>query len=332
MVQYMEWLKAFLFGIVEGITEWLPISSTGHMILLNEFVKLDVSDAFYKMFEVVIQLGAILAVVVLFWNQIRCLLHHGRHGGASLTIDRDIIRLWCKIVVACIPAAVVGLKWNDLSEELFYNYQSVAVALIVFGVAFIAVETVWQRQAGEDQFAERANLSDRSRDRYNQLIAAIFPRTSRSGSTIVGALLLGVSRTVAAEFTFFLAIPVMFGASLLKLVKFGLVFTQTELIILAIGMVTAFVSSMLIIRMLMASRRAKHGFHKRLVSHHSRHCRARVLHARAINENSQFRDSFKIPAPSVMVQEFLCRFTGFLMSETMSSGVRWFSFATSSGS
>ena len=225
MVQYMEWLKAFLFGIVEGITEWLPISSTGHMILLNEFVKLDVSDAFYKMFEVVIQLGAILAVVVLFWNQ---------------------------IVVACIPAAVVGLKWNDLFEELFYNYQSVAVALIVFGVAFIAVET-----AHKDKPAKINSLNELTYPTVLmigmfQLIAAIFPGTSRSGSTIVGALLLGVSRTVAAEFTFFLAIPVMFGASLLKLVKFGLVFTQTEMIILAIGMVTAFVSSMLIIRMLMA--------------------------------------------------------------------------------
>ena len=142
MVQYMEWLKAFLFGIVEGITEWLPISSTGHMILLNEFVQLDVSDSFYKMFEVVIQLGAILAVVVLFWNQIWPVKRNqGRHGGASVTIDRDIIRLWCKIIVACIPAAVVGLKWNDLFEELFYNYTSVSIALIVFGVAFIAVET-----------------------------------------------------------------------------------------------------------------------------------------------------------------------------------------------
>lgn len=253
MVQYMEWLKAFLFGIVEGITEWLPISSTGHMILLNEFVKLDVSDAFYKMFEVVIQLGAILAVVVLFWNQIWPLKrNHGRHGGASITIDRDIIRLWCKIVVACIPAAVVGLKWNDLFEELFYNYQSVAVALIVFGVAFIAVET-----AHKDKPAKINSLNELTYPTVLmigmfQLIAAIFPGTSRSGSTIVGALLLGVSRTVAAEFTFFLAIPVMFGASLLKLVKFGLVFTQTELIILGIGMVTAFVSSMLIIRMLMA--------------------------------------------------------------------------------
>ena len=253
MVQYMEWLKAFLFGIVEGITEWLPISSTGHMILLNEFVKLDVSDAFYKMFEVVIQLGAILAVVVLFWNQIWPLKrNHGRHGGASITIDRDIIRLWCKIVVACIPAAVVGLKWNDLFEELFYNYQSVAVALIVFGVAFIAVET-----AHKDKPAKINSLNELTYPTVLmigmfQLIAAIFPGTSRSGSTIVGALLLGVSRTVAAEFTFFLAIPVMFGARLLKLVKFGLVFTQTEMIILAIGMVTAFVSSMLIIRMLMA--------------------------------------------------------------------------------
>ena len=253
MVQYMEWLMAFLFGIVEGITEWLPISSTGHMILLNEFVKLDVSDAFYKMFEVVIQLGAILAVVVLFWNQIWPLKrNHGRHGGASITIDRDIIRLWCKIVVACIPAAVVGLKWNDLFEELFYNYQSVAVALIVFGVAFIAVET-----AHKDKPAKINSLNELTYPTVLmigmfQLIAAIFPGTSRSGSTIVGALLLGVSRTVAAEFTFFLAIPVMFGASLLTLVKFGLVFTQTEMIILAIGMVTAFVSSLLIIRMLMA--------------------------------------------------------------------------------
>lgn len=253
MVQYMEWLKAFLFGIVEGITEWLPISSTGHMILLNEFVKLDVSDAFYKMFQVVIQLGAILAVVVLFWNQIWPLKrNHGRHGGASITIDRDIIRLWCKIVVACIPAAVVGLKWNDLFEELFYNYQSVAVALIVFGVAFIAVET-----AHKDKPAKINSLNELTYPTVLmigmfQLIAAIFPGTSRSGSTIVGALLLGVSRTVAAEFTFFLAIPVMFGASLLKILKFGFAFTSTELMILGIGTITAFVSSLLIIRFLMA--------------------------------------------------------------------------------
>ena len=246
MVQYMEWLKAFLFGIVEGITEWLPISSTGHMILLNEFVQLDVSDSFYKMFEVVIQLGAILAVVVLFWNQIWPVKRNqGRHGGASVTIDRDIIRLWCKIIVACIPAAVVGLKWNDLFEELFYNYTSISVA-------FIAVETAHKGKEAKINSLNELTYPTVLMIGLFQLIAAVFPGTSRSGSTIVGALLLGVSRTVAAEFTFFLAIPVMFGASLLKLVKFGLVFTQTELIILAIGMVTAFVSSLLIIRMLMA--------------------------------------------------------------------------------
>ena len=238
-----EILKAIIFGIVEGITEWLPISSTGHMILLNEFVQLDVSDSFYKMFEVVIQLGAILAVVVLFWNQIWPVKRNqGRHGGASVTIDRDIIRLWCKIIVACIPAAVVGLKWNDLFEELFYNYTSVSIALIVFGVAFIAVETAHKGKEAKINSLNELTYPTVLMIGLFQLIAAVFPGTSRSGSTIVGALLLGVSRTVAAEFTFFLAIPVMFG----------LVFTQTELIILAIGMVTAFVSSLLIIRMLMA--------------------------------------------------------------------------------
>ena len=249
----IEMLKALLFGIVEGITEWLPISSTGHMILLNEFVKLDVSEEFYSMFEVVIQLGAILAVVVLFWNQIFPLERRlGKHGGASICLNTDTLWLWCKIIIACIPAAVVGLKWNDLFEELFYNYQSVAVALIVFGVAFIAVETAHKDKPSKINSLNELTYPTVLMIGMFQLIAAIFPGTSRSGSTIVGALLLGVSRTVAAEFTFFLAIPVMFGASLLKLVKFGLVFTQTELIILAIGMVTAFVSSMLIIRMLMA--------------------------------------------------------------------------------
>ncbi|MFR1150699.1 MAG: undecaprenyl-diphosphate phosphatase, partial [Butyricicoccus sp.] len=137
----IELLKAFLFGIVEGITEWLPISSTGHMILLNEFVKLDVSEAFYSMFEVVIQLGAILAVVVLFWGQIFPFERRkGRHGGASIVLNMDTVKLWIKILVACVPAAIVGLKWNDLFEELFYNYQTVSIALIVFGAAFILVE------------------------------------------------------------------------------------------------------------------------------------------------------------------------------------------------
>ena len=255
MVQYMEWLKAFLFGIVEGITEWLPISSTGHMILLNEFVQLDVSDSFYKMFEVVIQLGAILAVVVLFWNQIWPVKrNHGRHGGAAVTIDRDIIRLWCKIIVACIPAAVVGLKWNDLFEELFYNYTSVSIALIVFGVAFIAVETAHKGKEAKINSLNELTYPTVLMIGLFQLIAAVFPGTSRSGSTIVGALLLGVSRTVAAEFTFFLAIPVMLGWGVVKVAKFvlaGVAMTQTEIVVLVVGIVTAFVMSVISIKFLM---------------------------------------------------------------------------------
>lgn len=249
----IELLKAFLFGIVEGITEWLPISSTGHIILLNEFVKLDVSEAFYSMFEVVIQLGAILAVVVLFWGQIFPFERRkGRHGGASIVLNTDTVKLWIKILVACVPAAIVGLKWNDLFEELFYNYQTVSIALIVFGAAFILVENAHKgKSARINALTELTYLTVFMIGMF-QLIAAVFPGTSRSGATIVGALLLGVSRTVAAEFTFFLAIPVMFGASLLKILKFGFAFTSTELMILGIGTITAFVSSLLIIRFLMS--------------------------------------------------------------------------------
>ena len=252
----IEFFKAFLFGIVEGITEWLPISSTGHMILLNEFIRLDVSQEFYSMFEVVIQLGAIMAVVVLFWQQI---FPFGKTKKRNRLSDRGVLRyvkkdiffLWVKILIACIPAAVVGILFSDVFEELFYNYQCVALALIIFGIAFIVIE--------EKHKGKPAKINSLSEITYQtalligvfQLIAAIFPGTSRSGATIVGALLLGVSRTVAAEFTFFLAIPVMFGASLLKLVQFGLSFTSFEVMILLIGMVTAFVSSMLIIRFLM---------------------------------------------------------------------------------
>ena len=256
----IEFFKAFLFGIVEGITEWLPISSTGHMILLNEFIKLDVSDDFYSMFEVVIQLGAIMAVVVLFWNQIfpfrmpkrrRRRRRRRQESGLMQYVKMDIIILWCKILIACIPAAVIGVLFNEEFERLFYNYPCVALALIIFGVAFIIVE--------ENHKGKPARINSLDELSYKtvfligifQLIAAIFPGTSRSGATIVGALILGVSRTVAAEFTFFLAIPVMFGASLLKLVQFGFHFTGNEIALLLIGMVTAFVSSMFIIRFLM---------------------------------------------------------------------------------
>lgn len=243
----LEIIKAIFFGIVEGITEWLPISSTGHMILLNELVKLDVSKEFYDMFQVVIQLGAIMAVVILFWKKIFPI----KKEKEKLVIDKDIISLWGKILVACIPAAIVGILFDELFEKLFYNYVCVALALIIFGIAFIVIEN--RNKGKKSKINSLAELS------YNtvlligifQLIAAIFPGTSRSGATIVGALLLGVSRTVAAEFTFFLAIPVMFGASLLKLVKFNFAFTGLELGILLVGMFVAFVTSMLIIKFLM---------------------------------------------------------------------------------
>lgn len=251
-MEIIEILKAVLFGIVQGVTEWLPISSTGHMIILNEFIRLDVSKEFYDMFEVVIQFGSILAVVALFWNKIWPfgVRHIGSHK--KTCIKSDIIMLWLKIIVACIPTAVIGLKYDDLFNELFYNYKSVAVALIVFGIAFIIVE--------ESHRGKRSRINSLAEIGFGtaffigifQLLAAIFPGTSRSGATIVGALLLGVSRTVAAEFTFFLAIPVMLGASLLKVIKFGLVFTRPELIILLIGMAVAFIVSMMVIKFLMS--------------------------------------------------------------------------------
>ncbi len=242
-----EIIKSILFGLVEGITEWLPISSTGHMILLDEFIKLDVSDEFYEMFQVVIQLGAILAVVIIFWNNIWPL----KKEKNKIKIDKNIIDLWLKIIIACVPAAIVGLLFDDIFTKLFYNPVCVAIALIVFGIAFIIIEN---KNKGK-----KSKINSLAEITYNtailigifQLIAAIFPGTSRSGATIVGALLLGVSRTVAAEFTFFLAIPVMFGASLLKIVKFGFDFTSSEITILLVGMITAFITSMFIIKFLM---------------------------------------------------------------------------------
>lgn len=243
----LEIIKSIFFGVVEGITEWLPISSTGHMILLNEFIKLDVSKEFYSMFQVVIQLGAIMAVVVLFWRQI----FPFKKEKSKIEVDKNILSLWGKIIVACIPAAVVGVLFDEVFEELFYNYVYVALALIIFGILFIVIEN--KNKGKKSKVNSLAELS------YNtviligifQLIAAIFPGTSRSGATIVGALLLGVSRTVAAEFTFFLAIPVMFGASALKLIKFSFAFTGLELAILLVGMFVAFLTSMFIIKFLM---------------------------------------------------------------------------------
>ena len=246
MINIIEILKAILFGIVEGITEWLPISSTGHMILLNEFVTLDVSPEFWEMFLVVIQLGAILAVVILFWNKIFPFRFHEKP-----VIQKDIFILWFKILVACIPAAVIGLAFDDVLDALFYNPWCVSIALIVFGIAFIVIEN--RNRSMKPKIRELSQITYQTALMIGvfQLLAAIFPGTSRSGATIVGALMIGVSRTVAAEFTFFLAIPVMLGASLLKIVKFGFNFTGAEAVILLVGMAVAFIVSVIVIRFLM---------------------------------------------------------------------------------
>lgn len=248
----IEILKAILFGIVEGITEWLPISSTGHMILLNEFVTLDVSEEFWEMFLVVVQLGAILAVVLLFWNQIFPFGVKRHNFKRRVCIKKDIFVLWFKVLVACVPAAVIGLAFDDVFDALFYNPWCVAVALIVFGVAFILIEDRNKKMQPHITSLEQITYRTALLIGFFQLIAAIFPGTSRSGATIVGALLIGVSRTVAAEFTFVLAIPVMLGASLLKVVKFGFSFTGMELTILFVGMIVAFLVSVFVIRFLMS--------------------------------------------------------------------------------
>lgn len=252
----IEILKAILFGIVEGITEWLPISSTGHMILLDEFIKLDVSEEFFSMFDVVIQLGAILAVIVLFWGKIFPFTNKKGVGytetGILSHVNKDIMNMWFKIIVACIPAiAFVVLGLDDVCEEMFYNYIVVAIALIVFGIAFIVIENKHKGVTPKIDSLNDITYKVALLVGVFQLLAAIFPGTSRSGATIVGALLIGVSRTVAAEFTFFLAIPVMLGASLLKILKFGLSFTTMEATILIVGMLVAFFVSVIVIRFLM---------------------------------------------------------------------------------
>ena len=253
----IEIIKAIIFGIVEGITEWLPISSTGHMILLDEFVKLNVSEDFFEMFLVVIQLGAILAVVVLFIKSIWpfALSHRNpcpvKSTGILSYCRKDIFELWFKIIVACVPAAVVGLLFDEFFESLFYNSICVSIALIVFGIGFIIIEN--RNKSFDTKINSLSEISYKTALIIGlfQLIAAIFPGTSRSGATILGSLMIGVSRTVACEFTFFLAIPVMLGASMLKLIKFGLAFTGMELAVLLVGMVTAFVVSIIVIRFLM---------------------------------------------------------------------------------
>ena len=254
----VEILKAILFGIVEGITEWLPISSTGHMILLDEFVTLDVSPEFWEVFLVVIQLGAIFAVVILFWNKFFP-FDFSAKGRKKGIIRKDIFQMWFKVIAACVPAMIYGILLDDLISPYLYNATVVAVMLILFGVAFIVIEN-WNRgRKPRVKSITALTYRDALLIGLFQLIAAILPGTSRSGATIVGALLIGVSRTVSAEFTFFLAIPVMFGASLLKLVRAGFAFTGSEVLLLVVGMVSAFVVSMLVISFLMGYIR-KHDF------------------------------------------------------------------------
>ena len=255
----LEILKAVLFGVVEGITEWLPISSTGHMILLNEFVKLNVSSQFWDMFLVVIQFGAILAVILLYWKTIWPLGIYRHRKRTRIVWKKDTLSLWGKTIVACIPAGVVGVLLDDWLDEHLYNWLVVAIMLILVGVAFLVVEKVMKDR--KPQITELKDLGMKQALIIGmfQLIAAVFPGTSRSGATIIGGLMIGVSRTVAAEFTFILAIPVMAGPSLLKMLKFGFHFTGMETAVLGTGMVVAFVVSVIVIRFLMGYIR-KHDF------------------------------------------------------------------------
>lgn len=241
----LEFLKVILLGIVEGITEWLPISSTGHMILVEEFIHLNLTEAFLEMFNVVIQLGAILAVVVLYFQKLWpfCSPQKG-------WIKKDTWTLWFKVLIAVLPAAAIGLPLDDTLDALFYNYQTVAIMLIVYGIFFIIVENRNKQRRPRINSFDELTWSTAALIGVFQVLALI-PGTSRSGATILGAVLLGTSRYIAAEFSFFLAIPVMFGASLLKLVKFGFVFSGYELAILLTGMITAFVVSILAIKFLM---------------------------------------------------------------------------------
>lgn len=246
---FIEILKTVVYGIVEGITEWLPVSSTGHLILLEEIMPMKVSAGFWSFFLVVIQLGAILAVVLNFWSKIWPFQKKDKTGSI---INIPIMNMWCKIIVACLPAAVIGLLLDDIIDEYLYNSVVVAIMLILVGIAFIIVENRNASKEPRVTTMRKLTYKDALIIGMFQVIAAVLPGTSRSGATIIGGLLIGVSRTIAAEFTFYLAIPVMAGASLLKLLKFGLAFTAAEAVILAIGMVVAFVVSLVVIRFLMS--------------------------------------------------------------------------------
>ena len=255
MLNFIELLKVIFLGIVEGITEWLPVSSTGHMLLVDEFLQLDASQAFKDMFFILIQLGAILAVVVLFWHK---MLPFQVKEWAKPFWKKDTLLLWLKVIVACIPGAVVTLLFDDYIEAHLHTPNVIAAALIVYGVAFILVEN-WNKTR-RPRIRTLADVDYRTAFLIGMFqVLSIIPGTSRSGSTIIGALILGVSRVAAAEFTFFLAVPAMFGMSALKLLKFGFSFTGAELVMLLLGMVVAFLVSLGVIKFLMDYIR-KHDF------------------------------------------------------------------------
>lgn len=244
-VEFIELLKVIILGIVQGITEWLPISSTGHMILLDELISLKVSKEFLNIFFVIIQLGSILAVVVIYFNRLWPFSVKEKNY-----IKKDTWVLWFKIFAACIPAMVVGLLFNDMIDELLMNAYTVTVTLVLYGILFIVIEN--------KNLGKKAKITSISDITYKTAfiigifqVLALIPGTSRSGATIIGGLLLGASRYVAAEFTFFLAVPVMFGASLLKIIKYGFSFSSTEIIILLTGMIVSFAVSILVIKFLM---------------------------------------------------------------------------------
>lgn len=241
----IELFKVIILGIVEGITEWLPISSTGHMILVNEFIKLNVSEEFMEMFLVVIQLGAILAVCVLYFRKLNPL-----DPGKSPKERKDTMTLWGKVIVGCLPAAVIGLLFDDIIDAIFYNPQTVAFTLIFYGILFIIVENRNKGRTPSIKSFDELTYRTALLIGCFQLLALI-PGTSRSGATILGAMILGTSRFIAAEYSFFLSIPVMFGASLLKMVKYGMHYSTSEVLYLITGMVVAFVVSILAIKFLL---------------------------------------------------------------------------------
>jgi len=247
MIDFIEILKIVFLGIVEGVTEWLPISSTGHMLLVDEFIQLNASEAFKEMFFVVIQLGAILAVVLLFWRKMWPFkLENGRAA-----MRKDVFSIWFKVVVACIPGAVVTLLFDDYIEANLHTPTVIAAALIFYGAAFILIENTRAKQQPRIKTLDDVTYPAAFMIGLFQVLS-IIPGTSRSGATILGALLIGVSRVAAAEFTFFVAVPVMFGLSAIKLVKFGFAFTGAELTMLLVGMAVAFAVSLLVIRFLMS--------------------------------------------------------------------------------